>query len=125
MKLGMYIVAHERISTGYFINPSHGLCVCVRNPHNGLVYTFPRYRIQATKEELLDTSFSVGPCGTKGESVGGSRQSVCSEFPHKANNIYALFMPSDVCGVCQYATAAKLLLIEDERDCNVTVVRRE
>jgi hypothetical protein len=56
--------------------------------------------------------------------VGGSRQSACPEFPYKANHVYVLFIPSDVSGVCQHATAAKLLLIKNERNCSVTVVRR-
>jgi hypothetical protein len=41
--------------------------------------------------------------------AGGSRQWACPEFAYKANRVYVLFIPSDVCGVCQYATADKVL----------------
>jgi hypothetical protein len=39
-------------------------------PGNGSANTPPRQQIQTTIEELLDASFSGGPCLIKGESVG-------------------------------------------------------
>jgi hypothetical protein len=45
MKLGMYLIAPEPISTAYFINPSHWLCVvCIPLPllSNDWVNTLPR-----------------------------------------------------------------------------------
>jgi hypothetical protein len=57
MKLGVYIIASEPISTAYFINPSHqSVCLYVYSPlsllGNGSVNTFPLYsiRVYATIE---------------------------------------------------------------------------
>jgi hypothetical protein len=64
MKLGMFIMAHETISTAYFINPSHeSMCLYVYLPtvarqwlgKNVTVAT----NMHATTEDLLDASFSV------------------------------------------------------------------
>jgi hypothetical protein len=64
MKLGIYIMTPEPISTAYFINPPISVCVCI--------YTHPIVARQrpsksvtaatnthATVEELLCASFSV------------------------------------------------------------------
>jgi hypothetical protein len=64
MKLGMYIMAPEPISTAYFINPSpQSACLCVHPP---LVVTQwlgedvnAATNTQATIEDLLDASFSM------------------------------------------------------------------
>jgi hypothetical protein len=78
MKLSMYIIAPEPISTVYFINPSHqSVCLYTYHP------IVARQRLgknitaatntHATIEELLDASFSLrlfGPCPIKGDSVG-------------------------------------------------------
>jgi hypothetical protein len=60
----MFIMAPEPISEAYFINPSYQpvclLCVLPLSlPGNGSVNTFPRQRIHAPIEKLLDASFSV------------------------------------------------------------------
>jgi hypothetical protein len=74
MKLGMYIMAPEPISTAYFINPSHQ-SVCL--------YVYPlivaRQRLgknitaetntQVTIEELLDASFSIWPVSYQGKEA--------------------------------------------------------
>jgi hypothetical protein len=61
MKLGMYIIATEPISTAYFINPSYRckattqLVVSFLSVlGNGSVNTFPRQQKHATVEELLE-----------------------------------------------------------------------
>jgi hypothetical protein len=51
MKLGMYVMAPEPNTTVYFINPFHpSVCLCPRI----VARQFPRQRIHATIEELLD-----------------------------------------------------------------------
>jgi hypothetical protein len=58
MKLCMYIMASEPISTSYFINPSHqSVCLCI-SP------TVARQRLgknvtAATNTQLLDAPFSM------------------------------------------------------------------
>jgi hypothetical protein len=75
MKLGMYTMATNSISTGRFINTAHpcfsvyvslvslhdnGSGVCILSVlGNGFVNTFPRQRIQTTRGELLDASFCM------------------------------------------------------------------
>jgi hypothetical protein len=77
MKLGTYITETEPISAPYFINPSHQSVSLYVYPSyrckttaplsvffhsviaNGSANTFPRQRIHATVEELLDASFSM------------------------------------------------------------------
>jgi hypothetical protein len=63
MKLGMYIMAPEPISTAYFINPSHqSVCLYVYPLlllGSGSVETLPWQQIHATIEELLDVLFSL------------------------------------------------------------------
>jgi hypothetical protein len=61
----MYNTALEPISKAYFINVS-----LLSFIGNGSVKTFPRQRIHATIEELLDDLFLSGPCLIEGESVG-------------------------------------------------------
>jgi hypothetical protein len=73
MKFSMCIMTPEPISATYFINPSHQsvclyvypscrckatarLSVSLLSVRNGLVNTFPRQRIHATIEELLDAA---------------------------------------------------------------------
>jgi hypothetical protein len=58
MKLGMYIMAIEPISTACLINPSHQVCyVCICIPvtllGNCWVETLPRQQIHTTIEELI------------------------------------------------------------------------
>jgi hypothetical protein len=52
MKLGVYIMAHEPILTTY-------VSLCVSLLGNGSVNTFPRQRIHAAIEELVDALLSV------------------------------------------------------------------
>jgi hypothetical protein len=77
IKLNMYIMAPEPISTAYFINPSHhSVCLYVYTSYrceatarlsvflrsvlgNGSVNTFSRLLIHSTIKELLDTSFYI------------------------------------------------------------------
>jgi hypothetical protein len=63
LKFGMCIMAHEAISTAYFINPSHpSVSVCVSfltSLRKRSVKTLPQQRTHATIEELLDASFSM------------------------------------------------------------------
>jgi hypothetical protein len=64
MKLGVYIMTPEPISSGYFINPSHH-CVCLyvhppivaRQRHNKNVTAATN--TQAAMEGLLDASFYI------------------------------------------------------------------
>jgi hypothetical protein len=64
LKLDMYIMAPEPISTAYFINPSRqSVCMYVY-PRvsllgNGSIDTFQWQRIQATVGGLLEASFSI------------------------------------------------------------------
>jgi hypothetical protein len=66
MKLGMYIMAPEPISTANFINPSHqSASVCVSFLSllgKGSVHTFPWQRIHAAIEELLDARVCESGC---------------------------------------------------------------
>jgi hypothetical protein len=63
IKLGMYIMAPEPISTPYFKNPRFSLCVCMCIPLSllgkGSVNTFPRQEIHETIEERLDACVCV------------------------------------------------------------------
>jgi hypothetical protein len=63
MKLGMYIMASEPVSTAYFINPSHqSVSVYVfllSLLGNGSVKTSPRQRIHAIEELLAFSMRSV------------------------------------------------------------------
>jgi hypothetical protein len=67
MRLGMYIMAPEPISTAYFINPSHqSVCLyvypyIVARPGLGRNFTAAT-NTRETMEELLD-----GPCLIKGK----------------------------------------------------------
>jgi hypothetical protein len=61
---GMYIMAHEPLSTAYFINPFHqSACLYVYHRvlllGNGSVDMFPWQRIHASTEELWEASFSI------------------------------------------------------------------
>jgi hypothetical protein len=59
MKLGMYIMVPEPISTAYFINPSH-LSVCVSLLSENLFKNVTAATNEHTKiEELVDASFST------------------------------------------------------------------
>jgi hypothetical protein len=57
MKLGIYFVELETISTAYFVNPSHkSACLCMHPLSllvNGLVKTLPWLRACARLEQLL------------------------------------------------------------------------
>jgi hypothetical protein len=64
MKLGMYIMGIEPISTAQFINPSHQPVFMyvysrVSLLGNGSVGTFPWQRIYGTTEELLEVTFCI------------------------------------------------------------------
>jgi hypothetical protein len=64
MKLGIYIMAPEPISTAYFENPSHqSVCLYVYPPVVARQQLSKKVTasttIQATVEELLDVSFSM------------------------------------------------------------------
>jgi hypothetical protein len=63
MKLHVYIIAPEPISVATSSFSLISLCVYVYPrlslPGNGSIYMFPRQRIHAAIEEMLDTSFSI------------------------------------------------------------------
>jgi hypothetical protein len=88
MKLGMYIMPPEPLSTAYFINPSHqSVCLCVYPPivaRQGLCKTLKRQRIHTQqKKNCWTRHFLCGPCRIK-ESRGlviHSISSFCLHFP--------------------------------------------
>jgi hypothetical protein len=62
MKLDMYIMALQPISTVYFINCCHQfVCLYVYAPQsllgNGSIYTFPRQRVHETKKNCWTRAF--------------------------------------------------------------------
>jgi hypothetical protein len=74
MKLGMYIMALEPISTAYFINPSHQcVCMCLLLG-NGSVKTLPLQRMHMQQKKNYTYSFLRSPCRIKGKWAISSSQ---------------------------------------------------
>jgi hypothetical protein len=79
MKLGMWVMSAQPISTAYFIDP-FSLSVCLSLHVSPIVTrqrlgkTLPRQRIHVTIEELLDASFLCGLCRIKGKEAISSSQ---------------------------------------------------
>jgi hypothetical protein len=72
IKLGMYIMASEPISTAYFINPPPiSLCFFTCFPHIVARQRLGKKVTAATNThatiELMDASFLCGPCCIKGK----------------------------------------------------------
>jgi hypothetical protein len=74
MKLGMYIMTHETVSTAYFVNPPIHLCLYV------YFRIVARQRLSKHVPAAINTCnnrgivgrnrFICGPCLIRGESVG-------------------------------------------------------
>jgi hypothetical protein len=71
IKLGMYIMAPEPISTAYLINPHQSVClyVYVARQQLGKIVT-DAMNTHTAIEDCLTRRFLYGPCHIKGESVG-------------------------------------------------------
>jgi hypothetical protein len=124
MKLGVYIMATEPISTAYVINSSHQSVSLYMHPSyrckamgrlsasvlsllgNGSVNTFPQQRIHATIEELLDAPFSLRSVSFKGESVGLSVYPPIVA-PAATNNCWRFHF---LCGPCCIEGNMRLIL---------------
>jgi hypothetical protein len=74
MKLGTYIMARERISTAYFINPSHHpVCLCVSpifaRQRLGQKNLMAATNTHATIKQLLVASFSMRSMSYEGKQA--------------------------------------------------------
>jgi hypothetical protein len=110
MKLGMYIIAPEPISTAYFINVSHrSVCLYVYAARQRFRKNFTlATNTQAKIEKLLDVPFSMRSVPYQKESVGLSvhpsivaRQRLAKHVPAATGNCWRrrfLYGPCSVKG---------------------------